>query len=190
MNRKEREMTTPLQKAIEGLTTAKIQFSNADDASYVWVSKSQVLEIIRQHESQQVVNDLRVFYREEDGEIKIAKARFNDFSRDNEALFVDVTDRVAAYLRTEQPRVDDEQLKLEWRDGYPPHPWDKEWFIAMTTFGDRVVLKALPKEYTYDFKTADDTFIMKDKIKKWMQFPDSEYIAPAALSADKEPWEG
>ncbi len=64
-----------------------------------------------------------------------------------------------------------------WHGGFPPHPWDKEWFIALTTYGDRVVLKALPEEYTYDFKTADDTYIKKEKIAKWMQFPDSNYIA-------------
>jgi hypothetical protein len=70
----------------------------------------------------------------------------------------------------------------EWIDGVPPHPYDKEWFIAKTTYGDKVVLTALPEEYAYDFKTADDTYIKADKIKCWMQFPDSEYkqcTAPA-----------
>jgi hypothetical protein len=76
--------------------------------------------------------------------------------------------------------VEADELKLKWRDGAPPHPWEKEWFIAETTYGDRVVLKALPEEYTYDFKTADDTYIKRDKIKRWMQFPDSFYIAPEA----------
>lgn len=69
-------------------------------------------------------------------------------------------------------------LRLEWRDGAPPKPWSQEWFIAETTFGDRVCLKALPDEWTYDFKTADDTYIKADKIKRWMQFPDSEFVAP------------
>ena len=71
------------------------------------------------------------------------------------------------------------ELRLEWRDGPPPKPWSEEWFIAITTYGDRVVLRALPEEYTYDFKTADETHIKADRIKKWMQFPDSEFIAPA-----------
>lgn len=65
-----------------------------------------------------------------------------------------------------------------WRDGYPSKPWSEEWFIAVTTHGDRVVLQALPEEYTYDFKTADDTYLMKDSVRCWMQFPDSNYIAP------------
>jgi hypothetical protein len=42
-----------------------------------------------------------------------------------------------------------------------------------------VVLKALPEEYAYDFKTADETYIKADKIAKWMQFPDSDYKSSA-----------
>lgn len=72
------------------------------------------------------------------------------------------------------------QAPLTWRDGAPGNPWDKEWFIAETTYGDRVVLTALPKEWTYDFKTADETYIKADKIKRWMQFPDSQFISPEA----------
>ena len=72
------------------------------------------------------------------------------------------------------------QFKLEtkrlWNDGFPPKPFCGEWFIAETTYGDKVVLTALPEEYTYDFRTADETYIMKDKIKRWMQFPTSAFI--------------
>lgn len=78
--------------------------------------------------------------------------------------------------------VDAGELTLEWRDGFPSNPWDKEWFIAVTIYGDRVVLKALPEEYSYDFKTADETYIKKENIQKWMQFPDSEYTAPDRTS--------
>ncbi|AEH79688.1 MazG nucleotide pyrophosphohydrolase domain superfamily [Sinorhizobium meliloti SM11] len=70
-----------------------------------------------------------------------------------------------------------------WYDGAPGKPWAEEWFIAETTWGDRVVLTALPEEWTYDFKTADDTYIKADMIKRWMQFPDSQYIAPADTDA-------
>ncbi len=72
-----------------------------------------------------------------------------------------------------------------WRDGEPPKPWREEWFIAETTYGDRVVLRSLPEEYTYDYETADGTYIKADKIKRWMQFPDSQYIAPPG-SAKRE----
>lgn len=68
----------------------------------------------------------------------------------------------------------------QWRDGAPPKPWCDEWFIAETTYGDRVVLRSLPEEWSYDFKTADDTYIKADRIKRWMQFPDSEFSTPPA----------
>lgn len=67
-----------------------------------------------------------------------------------------------------------------WRNGAPPKPWSDEWFIAETTYGDRVVLRSLPEDWTYDFKTADDTYIKADRVKRWMQFPDSHYIPPPA----------
>lgn len=69
-------------------------------------------------------------------------------------------------------------LPFKWRDGAPCNPWATEWFIAETTYGDRVVLTALPEDYFYDFKTADETHIKHDKIKRWAQFPDSQFIAP------------
>jgi hypothetical protein len=81
---------------------------------------------------------------------------------------------------------DQARLQLEWRDGAPPHPWDKEWFIARTTFGDRVALTALPEEYSYDFKTADGTYLKREVIAAWMQFPDSEYVAPAKPAVSEE----
>jgi hypothetical protein len=84
------------------------------------------------------------------------------------------------------PSATGEIVEPVWREGSPPHPWDKEWFIAKTTFDDRVVLKALPEEYTYDFKTADDTYIKRDCITQWMQFPDSQYISPDAARSRKQ----
>jgi hypothetical protein len=64
-----------------------------------------------------------------------------------------------------------------WHTGAPPKPWSEEWFIAETIYGDRVVLRSLPDEWTYDFKTADETYIKADRIKRWMQFFDSSYVA-------------
>ena len=74
-----------------------------------------------------------------------------------------------------------------WYDGAPPFPYGKEWFIAEIT-GDksRVVIKALPEEFTYAYRTADHTYYMAHRISRWMQFPDSEYKrfdARAALAA-------
>lgn len=82
-----------------------------------------------------------------------------------------------------------EPVAWQWRNGAPPKPWSDEWFIAETTYGDRVVLRSLPEDWTYDFKTADDTYIKADKIKRWMQFPDSHYIPPPAAPVKGEGWQ-
>jgi hypothetical protein len=76
--------------------------------------------------------------------------------------------------------------EIIWHAGFPPKPFCDEWFIAVTTFGDRVVLKALPEDYSYDFKTADETYIMKEKIRCWMQFPDSKFIPYKAEGREGE----
>lgn len=71
-----------------------------------------------------------------------------------------------------------EAARQIWRDGIPPKPWRDEWFIAEKVDGERVCLISLPEGWSYDFRTADDTYIAKERIKRWMQFPDSEYIEP------------
>jgi len=97
--------------------------------------------------------------------------------------------QAATALQAERVRELEEETDRarseKWHKGYPPSPWCHEWFIAKTFHRDRVVLTALPEEYAYDFKTADDTYIKKEMIVAWMQFPDSQYIAPSeqALSA-------
>jgi len=63
-----------------------------------------------------------------------------------------------------------------WIEGYPNHVYASEWFIAETVYNDRVVLQALSEENSYDFTTADHTYMRKENIKRWMQFPDSEFI--------------
>jgi hypothetical protein len=65
-----------------------------------------------------------------------------------------------------------------WMPGEPPSPWREEWFIAKTIYGDKVVLRSLPEEWSYDYTTADHTYMIAANIVCWMQFPDSEYIAP------------
>lgn len=72
---------------------------------------------------------------------------------------------------------------IVWHNGAPPKPWAGEWFLADTTSGP-AVLRALPEEYSYDFKTADDTYIKAANIKRWAQLPDSEFIAPVAPAAE------
>jgi hypothetical protein len=65
-----------------------------------------------------------------------------------------------------------------WMPGEPPSPWREEWFIAKTIYGDKVVLRSLPEEWSYDYTTADHTYMIAANIVCWMQFPDSEYITP------------
>lgn len=76
---------------------------------------------------------------------------------------------------------------VAWREGYPPFPQDQEWFIAETTYGDRVVLRSLDEgrehKGNYAFKTADETHMKAEVVRKWMQFPDCEYLPPAARPA-------
>lgn len=66
--------------------------------------------------------------------------------------------------------------EMKWHKGYPNLTYGSEWFIAKLDDGQRVVLTALPEEFTYDFKTADETYYMKYRIAYWMQFTDSEFI--------------
>lgn len=84
-------------------------------------------------------------------------------------------------LKTEIERLKSGgETPVAWIDGNPPFPQNQEWFIAETTFGDRVVLRSLPDEYEYDYKTADETYIKADKIVRWMQFPDCEFARPTS----------
>jgi len=86
----------------------------------------------------------------------------------------------------------DKAVAWLWREGEPPFPWSQEWFVAETIYGERVVLRALPEEHTYDYKTADETYMARRNIKRWAQFPDSEYfaapgaeVAPADLAGSQ-----
>jgi hypothetical protein len=79
------------------------------------------------------------------------------------------------------------QEPLTWYDGAPPFPQDQEWFIAETIYGDRVVLRSLDEgrehKGSYAFRTADQTYMKQEIVKRWMQFPDCEYLPPAAQPA-------
>jgi len=69
----------------------------------------------------------------------------------------------------------------------PPPIWFGEWFIAKLDNGDRVVLRWLPKENSYDFTTVDETYYKLYRVTHWMQFPDSQYLplyAPADIGKE------
>jgi hypothetical protein len=72
--------------------------------------------------------------------------------------------------------------------GTPPHPYSSEWFLArLKGGGGWVVLKALPKEFTYDFKTVDESHFSADRIVAWAQLPDSEYVPHQAGTLKASP---
>ena len=98
---------------------------------------------------------------------------------DNPALLQRERDVINAYadlLERQASAVPD-----GWIEGYPNHTYASEWFIAHTIYNDRVVLRALPEEYSYDYTTADGTYMQKESVKRWMQFPDSDFIAAPQL---------
>ncbi|TXD58841.1 hypothetical protein FUT88_13245 [Ralstonia sp. TCR112] len=86
---------------------------------------------------------------------------------------------VSAVKAAQSPQL----APLTWYDGEPPFPQREEWFIAETIYGERVVLRALPEEYTYDYKTADETYMKAKNVKRWMQFPDCEFLPPKAAQS-------
>jgi len=60
--------------------------------------------------------------------------------------------------------------------GRPPHGfYESEWFIAKLKNGQFAALKALPEEYSHDYRTNDGTYYTKDWVVGWMQTPDTEY---------------
>lgn len=100
--------------------------------------------------------------------------RVNDEIESLRAKIADLTARLEAQKEGEPVAW----MDVKWIDGFPTKHYAEEWFIARTKYRDRVVLRALPEEYTYDFTTADGTFMMKENVVQWMQFPDSEFTAP------------
>ncbi|MBP6954494.1 MAG: hypothetical protein KBC45_08735 [Pseudomonas sp.] len=77
------------------------------------------------------------------------------------------------------PRETDQQPAAGvWRDGEPPHPWKCEDFLAQMKEGRLVVLSPLPEEYTYDYTTADGTYVMRTSIRRWAQLSTSNYVQP------------
>jgi hypothetical protein len=88
-----------------------------------------------------------------------------------------VVERIAeAISEAEQRGREQERVHQIWIEGCPDKTYSSEWFIAKLVNGDRVVLRALPEGWTYDYKTADETYIKRGLIKSWMQFPDSQFI--------------
>jgi hypothetical protein len=65
----------------------------------------------------------------------------------------------------------------QWIPGHPDRIYGSEWFIAKLKNGASAVLIALPDEFSYDYKTADDTYYKRDWVVAWMQLLDSEFVS-------------
>jgi len=78
----------------------------------------------------------------------------------------------------------DSLLTSSWREGEPDKVSGSEWFIAETEWKARVVLRRLDDDNSYDYMTAEETYVTSEraKIVKWMQFPDSHFLPPDCLS--------
>lgn len=74
----------------------------------------------------------------------------------------------------------DSSTPLEWTNGIPKGHIANEWFLAKLDTGHVVALKSLPEEWSYDYTTADETYYKADRISKWMQLPNTEYLTPSA----------
>lgn len=84
-------------------------------------------------------------------------------------------------------QMQSEYVTPRWIVGRPDEPHASEWFIAKLKDGCRTVLRALPKNYSYDFKTADETYYTADWVVAWMQFPDSEFVPAQSEPASTRP---
>lgn len=82
----------------------------------------------------------------------------------------------AVCTASEIVQIQADAVKCVWHKGIPSKCYGEEWFIACLDNGDRVVLRSLPEEFSYDYTTADDTYYKKHRIEKWMQFPDSHFF--------------
>lgn len=74
-----------------------------------------------------------------------------------------------------------------WIQGEPPSPWNTEWFFAKLKNGTYAVLCRLPEEYSYDYKTADETYYKKDWVIGWMPIPETEFMRPQPAAPAPEP---
>lgn len=73
----------------------------------------------------------------------------------------------------------------QWHEGQPPSPWGSEWFLAELTHGEGLaVLRELPKDRTYDFTTADHTHYLRERVSRWAQFKQGEFVPYRLADAD------
>lgn len=124
----------------------------------------------------QAVNDL-IASLESAGELSIREQKFLKLAKAYVQLAaenVGLKEKVRALAADNSALINSSVCALQ--DGLPPHGfYASEWFIAKLKTGEYAALKALPEEYSYDYRTNDGTYYTKDWVVGWMQTPDTEY---------------
>ncbi|MCW9471291.1 hypothetical protein ORL24_11080, partial [Klebsiella grimontii] len=126
--------------------------------------------------TQQAVNEL-IQSLESAGELSIKETKvmalakaFKQLAAENVAL----KEQVRALAADNSALINSSVCTLQ--DGRPLHGfYASEWFIAKLKNGEYAALKALPEEYSYDYRTNDGTYYTRDWVVGWMQTPDTEY---------------
>lgn len=118
------------------------------------------------------MDDLLEWFKEADGFFQGTKAPHKWVLQAEQEI-------TALRARLEAVEKERDALKVVqcWTAGEPPKYLRGEWFIAKSKHKDRVVLRALSEENSYDYTTADGTYIVAENVVAWMQFPDSNYIS-------------
>lgn len=124
----------------------------------------------------QAVNEL-IASLESAGELSIKETKVMELAKAYVQLAaenVGLNEQVRALAADNSALINSSVCTLQ--DGRPLHGfYASEWFIAKLKNGEYAALKALPEEYSYDYRTNDGTYYTKDWVVGWMQTPDTEY---------------
>ncbi|MHB5109951.1 hypothetical protein ACYB78_03135 [Klebsiella pneumoniae] len=124
----------------------------------------------------ETVNEL-IASLESAGELSIREQKFLKLAKAHVQLAAEnvaLNEQVRALAADNSALINSSVCTLQ--DGRPLHGfYASEWFIAKLKNGEYAALKALPEEYSYDYRTNDGTYYTKDWVVGWMQAPDTEY---------------
>lgn len=122
------------------------------------------------------VNEL-IASMESAGELSIRERKYLELAKAYQQLAaenVGLNEQVRVLAADNSALINSSVCTLQ--DGRPLHGfYASEWFIAKLKNGEYAALKALPEEYSYDYRTNDGTYYTKDWVVGWMQTPDTEY---------------
>ncbi|WP_404655973.1 hypothetical protein [Raoultella ornithinolytica] len=124
----------------------------------------------------QAVNEL-IASLESAGELSIRETKVMALAKAYQQLAAEnvaLKEQVRALAADNSALINSSVCTLQ--DGRPLHGfYASEWFIAKLKNGEYAALKALPEEYSYDYRTNDGTYYTRDWVVGWMQTPDTEY---------------